>query len=146
MHPTTVGWLSVSDAENMKEFNLSSTANQFESGGRPIISLVGMDAGLTTLEKMGWETISKTTLARAEALSEGLINLNIPLVMEYTDDNRSGIVTIREGEHTQQIKDVLEQYQVVSTFRDNMLRLSPYYIHSSDDIDVVLDVIRGCVN
>ncbi len=144
LNPVLSGWLAAQDPTLMvyDQLNLASDASRFENGGLSLLSLTGASAALTFLKSAGISTVQTRTLALSKRLSDGLLNLGYPLVSEYTDTNRSGIVTIDAHEGGDALFEHLNRQNIFTTYRLKQIRFSPYFYQSNEDIDKVLDVLR----
>ncbi|NBV42303.1 aminotransferase class V-fold PLP-dependent enzyme [bacterium] len=143
VRPPIAGWLSQENPSAMyfDRLERSNTGAQYENGGQSMLSMVGMRAALRFLESAGWDLVQVRTAGLSKRLADGLIQKGYTLSAQYTDENRTGIVTIRLENGGDDLFAELENNRVVATHRLGQIRFSPYFYQTTADIDRLLGIL-----
>lgn len=146
-----VGWLSAADPWDFHNFNqpLSPTARRYEPGTLNIPGLWGTQGSIELLLQYGIENIERHILSITRSLIEGLRSIEgLELVSPNEDRERAGIVTVKvTGSLDAQtaFKEIAERNITIS-LREGMLRFSPHFYNSPEDIAFTVDAVRECLS
>ena len=145
LKPRFVGWLSVEDAWNFLDYkmNLKKNAHKFQSGTLNAIGITAIDSSLELFEEFGMERIENYVLGNSKYFIEQLeeVGLN-PLLSGVSEENLAGIVTA-DSTKNKQIVEILKDQNIIIEIRNNLLRFSPHFYNTKDDIDKVIFSIKG---
>lgn len=147
-----VGWASVENAWNLLDYNLTlkETADRFQNGTVNALGVAIFDAVLNLFEEFRIENLSAGSMVDCElriiANSNYFINklLEIgiePLLRSIPEKNLAGIVTFKH-ENAKQIFEQLEQRKIFCAVREGMIRFSPHFYNTMEEIDCVINALR----
>lgn len=141
------GWRSF--AEPFDFFNyqqpLREGAARLEGGSNNWLALVALGAALAVLEAAGAEQIEARTLGLANALRTGLRERGWEITSPDALAERSAIVTVRSdsGQNALEASAVVtrlaNEAQVVISARNGVLRISPHFYNTDEDVEQLLD-------
>jgi selenocysteine lyase/cysteine desulfurase len=139
-----VGWLSVEDAWNLLHYELTplKTAARYQNGTISHIGAFAFRGSLDLFLNFGWDEIENQVIANASYLSGSLKNIGlIPLLDGCAKENLSGIVTFKHDD-SQKIFEHLANNNVNCSVREGMVRMSPHFYNSKEEIDKTVDVLK----
>ena len=144
-----VGWLSAVDPWDFRNFRqpLSPTARRYEPGTLNIPGFWGTQAGLNLLLEYGIQNIERHILALTRMLIEGLQNTDgVELVSPTEDNQRAGIVTVKPTgvNDPQELFNEISKHDIAISLREGMLRFSPHFYNSPEDISFTVEALREC--
>lgn len=142
-----VGWLGVKEPWDFFNFEqpLHPTAKRYEGGTLNFPGLWGMHASISTLLEFGIDNIERHLLALTDKLIGALDEIHqFELISPQDYSNRAGIVTVRaaNGVNTKTVFDQLQSRQINISLREGLLRFSPHFYNSPDEIGRAADTIR----
>jgi selenocysteine lyase/cysteine desulfurase len=145
-----LGWLSVQNPWDFHNYDqpLAPTARRYEGGTLSLPSLWGMHAALSTLLEFGPPAIERHILALTGFLHERLSTLpGVRVVTPGPADERAGIVTIAlpPGLDGQTVLQGMEKRGVTVALREGMLRFSPHFYNTPQEMATVVDLARECL-
>lgn len=144
LSPKYVGWASVENAWDLLNYDLvlKKNADIFQNGTVSLIAIHGLLASLELFASFGNERKNKIILDNSEYLINELKKNNLnPVLQNQPQENLSAIVTIKSDE----AKDLLMKLtnaNVRASLREGMLRLSPNFYTTKDEIDKVVEILR----
>jgi cysteine desulfurase / selenocysteine lyase len=144
IHQKSLGWLSVQDPWDFYNYNqaLDRTARRYEGGSLIMPTLWGMHAALGTILEFGQEAIESHLLALTQILIDGFRKIDgVELYTPTQAGERAGIVTIKppaKVEPKQVFKGLL-QMNITAALREGMLRCSPHFYCSADEMNSVVE-------
>ncbi|MBI4428125.1 MAG: aminotransferase class V-fold PLP-dependent enzyme [Ignavibacteriales bacterium] len=146
-----VGWLSAADPWDFHNFSqsLSSTARRYEPGTLNIPGWWGTQASLALLLEFGVEAIERHILSITRMLMDGLQRLDgLELMSPANDAERAGIVTVRPtgSLDAQAVFKEISDRNITTSVREGMLRFSPHFYNSPEDISLAVEVVRECLS
>ncbi len=143
LHPTAIGWFSQRDifAMDPTANTPSPTARRFESGTPPIPNIYAALAGLNIVQTLGVEAIEACVQPLTEALIEGAMRAGYSVVTPVQPKQHGALITIKSND-VHQLVNRLAAQGIVTSSRDNNLRLSPHFYNTLADIDAVLATLR----
>jgi len=142
--PSCVGWLSVKEAWELLNYeqDLHDSAQRYEAGTYNWIGLVGMNEAFGIFHELGSDVIAEKLLGLTTHLRERLSENGFKVAFEGERKNYSGIVSIQGlQDPTAVMKQLLERHIEVST-REGLLRISPHFYNTTDELDRFVDELN----
>lgn len=142
LHPTTLGWFSQANIFAMDIYanTPSPTARRFESGTPPVPSIYAGVAGMKLVQAVGLEKIEQEIGQITGAIKEGAMRRGFNLGSPVDPKKHGALITLRSHKVDLLVKR-LEADGVITSSRDNNLRLSPHFYNNQADVDRLLDVL-----
>lgn len=144
LHIANAGWLSVEDAWNLLDYQLvpRKTAEAFQPGTINAAGLFGFLGALELFEESTQEYREQRVLDNTEYFMQQLHAAGLPpLLQGVPRKNLSGIVTIAPRE-PERMFATLEQENITASLRERLIRFSPHYYNTTDEIDRVIAVLK----
>ena len=143
----SIGWLSVQTPWNFRDFAqpLAASARRYEGGTLNFIGLKGMNAALGTLLETGPKRIEERILHLTDHLTRGLDEVGeVSLISPREEEHRAGIVTFGVGtpERAQSVFDALTKERVMISLREGLLRVSPHFYNTEEELEKCLELLR----
>lgn len=139
-----VGWLSVENEWDLLNYDLSfkSNADRFQNGTVNVLGVSIFDAVLELFMKFGIENCELRIIENTKHLIDQLNHLGIePILNGLPDKNLSGIVSFKHSK-AHEIFQELEKRRINCAVREGMVRFSPHFFNTLEDIDKVLDELK----
>jgi len=143
--PKYVGWLSVEDAWNILHYDLKlkTDASVFQTGTLNVIGIYGLNAALDLFASVGFEKIENTILDNTEYLMHELSSAGFsPLLSNVERKYLSGVVTFKDNRVTA-IFEKLRNEKVHCSLREGMIRFSPHFYNTHDEVDSVVKILKN---
>jgi selenocysteine lyase/cysteine desulfurase len=142
IEPTATGWFADRDIFQMDihDYSPAPTARRFEAGTPPVPSIYAALAGIGLMEEIG---IAETEVHVRELnalLCEGLEELGAHVVTPREPERSGALVCVRSTD-VNALVAALAKEDVVTSARDDNLRISAHCYNTADDVRAVLDVI-----
>ena len=125
-------------AKQGKLIDYSQSVAAYEPGHLNMTGFASMGVEMQQKLKIGLTTIEQHNLALCQEVLIVLQKHNINVIGGTNMDNRVSII-VSKG--TQALADHLKANNIVVTFRDNLIRISPHYYNSSADIQRLDEVL-----
>lgn len=142
-----VGWASVNNPWKLIEYDLTlnPTAARYQTGTLSSIGIAAIDASLDIFLSFGKEIIEKKIISNSKYLIEQLSNIGIkPLLLNQPEKNIAGIVTF-PTKNPKEILNGLKSKNITGEMRVEMIRLSPHFYNTKDEIDFVVETIKELI-
>ncbi|MFH1194338.1 MAG: aminotransferase class V-fold PLP-dependent enzyme [bacterium] len=139
-----VGWLSVKDAWNLLDYKLElkDTAESFQTGTMPAIGIVALNSVLEVFLSFGITEIEKSIVSNTKYFIEKLGENNFyPVLKDMPDENLAGIITFPHEKPAEVMKH-LNRNGVIGSVREGMIRFSPHFYNTKEEIDRVVALIK----
>lgn len=139
-----VGWTSVKDSWNLLDYNLTlrDTADKFQNGTMNALGISIFEAVLDLFLKFGMQNIESRILENSNYFIQRLVDVGIePILMNVSNSNRAAIVSFKH-EKAKEIFDELEKRSIYAAVREGMIRLSPHFYNTKDEIDIVAEELK----
>jgi cysteine desulfurase/selenocysteine lyase len=148
IHPTRVGWKSVTDEEDFFRihFDLKSDARRFEPGTMNVLGIAALGAAVELIQELGVEEIRRRVFALNDLFWEGLRSRGLNVVTSMRDSERSGILSFLPPIDGETIFRIFSRNYIMVSLRGDRIRLSPHFYNNIEDVDAffkVLDSARG---
>jgi selenocysteine lyase/cysteine desulfurase len=142
LRPTSIGWFSQANIFAMDIYanTPSPTARRFESGTPPIPSIYAGIAGMKLIQSAGLEKIEAHLREITGAVKEGAMRRGFNLASPVDPAKHGALITLRSHKVDLLVKR-LEADGIVTSSRDNNLRLSPHLYNDQRDVDVLMDCL-----
>jgi selenocysteine lyase/cysteine desulfurase len=147
IEPKYIGWLSVKDAWNMLDYNLElkDTAERFQNGTVSSIGIYAFNASMKLFKEIGFDNIEKYVLENSSYLLKELINIGAePVLKNAPKENLAGIVSFKYNKPEKIHEDLLSK-NIHCAVREGMVRLSPHFYNTKEDIDIVIDELKKII-
>ena len=138
-----VGWLSVENSWNLLDYklDLKKTADSFQTGTTHAIGIVALNSVLEIFHSFGIPEIKKNIIANSRYFIERLIENGFnPILKNITDENLAGIVSF-PSENSGELMMHLNKNGVIASVREGMVRFSPHFYNTKEEIDRVVSLI-----
>jgi cysteine desulfurase/selenocysteine lyase len=147
IHQAHLGWLSVNDPWEFRNLSqpLASSARRYEGGSLNMPGIHATCAAITTLLEFGPAAIEGHILGITGRMLKAFEAIDgIEIVTPREESRRAGIVTISAGdrEASGQLFDHLRQQSMIAAVREGLVRFSPHFYNSSEEIDRIADAVR----
>jgi len=140
-----VGWTSVEDPWNLLDYNLTlrSNAERFQTGTLNAFGIAIFDAAMNIFRKLRMENCELRILENTNYFINKLSEIGIePLLKNVSNDHLAGIVTLKH-EKSKEIFSELERRKIYCAVREGMIRFSPHFYNTKDDIDRVINELKN---
>lgn len=144
LNPKYVGWTSVIDAWNLLDYNLTlrKSADCFQNGTLSSPGIVALNASQKFRLSLGYNEIEETVLNNSEYFISSLNEAGIkPILKNVNKENLSGIVSFK-SEKANEIFEALEKENITAAVRAGVVRLSPHFYNTQDEIDNVVSILK----
>jgi selenocysteine lyase/cysteine desulfurase len=140
LQPTAVGWFSQANIFAMDIYHNTpaSSARRFESGTPPVPNIYAGVAGIKLIQSIGLERIEAHIADLTGAIKEGAMRRGFNLVSPVDPAKHGALITIRSHKVDLLVK-WLDQDGIVTSSRDNNLRISPHIYNNQRDVDCLID-------
>ena len=134
-----VGALHVEKELDDHHYEIYKTARKFEYATLPFGEVYQLGAALTYLERIGVDRIERHTVALAQDLRQGLVDLGFRAFTPA--GNGSSIVTVHLDRNQARAREVLEAAGVQVSFRGggSLVRISPALFNTHADIQAFVN-------
>lgn len=143
LQPKYVGWLSVDEAWNLLDFNLKlkKTAETFQTGTINSLGAFGLLPSLKLFADFGYENVGRKIIDNSSHFIKKLLEIGIyPVLKDCENDNLSGIVSFKHV-NSMNILEELKKKEIYCSVREGMVRLSPHFYNTLEEIDQVVSEI-----
>jgi len=142
LYPTTLGWFSQANIFAMDIYanTPSPTARRFESGTPPIPNIYAGVAGMKLIQLAGVDRIEAHIREITGAIKEGAMRRGFNLASPVDPEKHGALVTLRSHKVDLLVRR-LEADGIITSSRDNNLRISPHLYNNQRDVDVLMDCL-----
>lgn len=140
--PTSLGWFSQANIFAMDIYanTPSPTARRFESGSPPVPNIYAGVAGIKLIQSIGLEKIETHIHELTGAIKEGAMRRGFNLVTPVDPARHGALITLRSYNVTMLVKR-LEEGGIITSSRDNNLRISPHIYNNFADVNRLMDCL-----
>jgi cysteine desulfurase/selenocysteine lyase len=151
LRTTRRGWFSVETPFDFFNYEqpLKAGMTRFEHSTPNSLSIIGLDAALGIFECFdgGMTAVEERILGLTSHAIAGLERLGYPIVSPHGEGERSGIVCFtlhpeRQDIGSQQLVDELASRNIHAAARGDVVRISPHFYNTLDEINVLLNVLE----
>jgi selenocysteine lyase/cysteine desulfurase len=142
LQPTHMGWFSQANIFAMDIYanTPSPTARRFEAGSPPVPNIYAGVAGIKLIQSIGLEKIEAHIREITGAIKEGVMRHGFNLVTPVDPARHGALITLRSHNVTQLVKR-LEEGGIITSSRDNNLRISPHIYNNFIDVNRLMDCL-----
>ncbi len=142
LQPTSIGWFSQANifAMDIYAHTPSPTARRFESGTPPVPNIYAGLAGIKLIQSIGLEKIEAHLRELTGAIKEGAMRRGFNLVSPVNPARHGALITLRSHKVDLLVKR-LEAGGIITSSRDNNLRISPHFYNNLADVSRLLDCL-----
>ncbi|GJL78499.1 MAG: cysteine desulfurase [Nitrospinaceae bacterium] len=143
IYPAVVGWDSVINAYDFMnyDFTFRPDARRFEEGSFNTLSIQAFGAALSLFHEVGVETIEQRVKRLGDQIIEALQRRGFKILNSMIPEERSGIITFNGAMDLKKFSDFMMENRVSLTARDGMVRLSPHFYNSENEIERFFDLL-----
>ena len=141
-HPSAVGWWGVSDpfAFDVERLDPASGARRFEYGTPAVAAIYAARAGISLLDEIGIATVRARHMLLSQLLVEGAKAQGWTVRCPDDARERTAIVTLEHPEPGRAV-DALRAKGVITDSRPGLIRLSPHYFNTADEMTHALELL-----
>ncbi len=141
--PTQTGWFADENifAMDIDDYSPSPTARRFQSGTPPVPNIYAGVAAMELMMEIGIAETREHVNALNERLIAGIDELGGVVVTPRDAEHRGALVCIRSTDAPAARRVLLGGQGIVTSERDNNLRVSAHAYNTPEDIDHVLAVL-----
>ncbi len=143
VYPVTVGWGNMVNAADFMnyEFAFRPGAQRFEEGSPNTMSIHAFGAALDLLLETGIENIEKRVMTLGDRVLEQLNQRGLKIYSSTRPEERSGNIAFVMNQDVSQLYEWMLANKVKLTVRDSLVRLSPHFYNSEDEILKFFDLL-----
>lgn len=142
MNPTSVGWFSQANIFAMDIYanTPSPSARRFESGTPPVPNTYAAVTGIKMVQSLGVENIERHVRELTGAIKEGAMRRGFNLVSPVDPAKHGAMITVK-SQNVGMLVKALDKEGIITSSRDNNLRISPHFYNDLHDIDCLIDAL-----
>lgn len=142
LYPTDVGWFAQANifAMDIYRHDPSPTARRFESGTPPVPNTYAAEAGLNLIQEIGLPRITAQIREITGAIKAGAMKRGFNVVTPIDPDKHGAMIAIRSHKVDLLVK-WLENDGIITSSRDDNLRISPHFYNNQADVDKLMDAL-----
>jgi kynureninase len=140
--PTQTGWFADEDIFRMdiSDYSPHATARRFDAGTPPVPNIYAGLAGMALVEAAGVEAIEAHVRALNARLLAGLDELGASIATPRAEERRGALVCVRSTDVAALVA-ALHDDRIVTSSRDDNLRISPHLYNVEEDVDRVIEAL-----
>ncbi len=147
LQPANVGWTGVAWRDYAAfdyESPMVEGAARYEEGTRSLVGIAGLEQSLSMLLEIGPSTIAQRLATLTEHLAQHMLAYGYQIMTPLSPENRSGILTVCHPQRSaHELWERLRAARIVAAVREGGVRLSPHLYNTVDEMDAVLDALKG---
>jgi len=145
---SSLGWLGVQTPWNFKDLQQSphQSARRYEGGTLNYSGFYGVNEALSMLLQVGIDNIERSIQELSDQLIDGLQRIEqVNIISAVERQQRAGIVTISLDEiiDSTDIFNKLKRHNIIVSLREGMIRISPHFYNTYDEIQTFLIVLAN---
>ena len=142
-HPSAVGWWGVADpfAFDVEHLDPGRGARRFEYGTPAVAAIYAARAGIALLAEVGIKTVRERHMLLSQRLVDGARAQGWTVRCPTVARERTTIVTLEHPDPHVAV-DALRAKRVITDYRPGLVRLSPHYFNTTDEIDQTLELLE----
>jgi selenocysteine lyase/cysteine desulfurase len=144
IEPSATGWFADRDIFEMDihDYSPAPTARRFEAGTPPIPPIYAAIAGIDLMQEIGIAETEAHVRELNAILRDGLDELSAHVVTPREAERSGALVCVRSRD-VDALVAALAAEGVVTSSRDDNLRISAHCYNTAEDVGAVLDVLAG---
>jgi len=142
--PTQTGWFADEDIFQMdiSDYSPAADARRFDAGTPPVPNIYAGVAGISLVEDAGVTAIEEHVRGLTTRLIDGLDELGATVVTPRDPARRGALVCVRSTDVERLVRELQEEEKIVTSSRDDRLRISLHLYNTDEDVDAVLAALR----
>jgi selenocysteine lyase/cysteine desulfurase len=142
IEPTATGWFADRDIFEMDihDYSPASTARRFEAGTPPVPSTYAAIAGIELMQEIGIAETEAHVRELNAILLAGLDELGARVVTPRAEEQRGALVCVASIDVARLVERLAAE-GVVTSSRDDNLRISAHCYNTGEDVETVLGVL-----
>jgi selenocysteine lyase/cysteine desulfurase len=142
--PTATGWFADQDIFQMDawDYSPSPNARRFQQGTPPIPAIYAGIAGIELMQEIGIEETHEHVRGLTAHLVTGVEDLGGTVVTPRKRHRHGALICVKSSD-VDELVTALGRWGIVTSERDGNVRISPHAYNSVEDIDLVLEALRG---
>jgi selenocysteine lyase/cysteine desulfurase len=144
IEPTATGWFADRDIFEMdiRDYSPAPTARRFESGTPPIPPIYAGIAGIELMKQIGIAETEAHVRELNAILLAGLDELGAAVATPRPPELHGALVCVAST-NAERLVDALAREGVVTSYRDDNLRISAHCYNTGEDVETVLELLSG---
>jgi selenocysteine lyase/cysteine desulfurase len=144
IEPTATGWFADHNIFEMDihDYSPASTARRFEAGTPPVPSTYAAIAGIELMQEIGIAETEAHVRELNALLRDGLDELGATVVTPREPELSGALLCVRSTD-VNALVGALEEQGIVTSCRDDNLRISAHCYNTAEDVRVVLDALAA---
>lgn len=141
--PTQTGWFADEDIFRMdiSDYSPAGDARRFDAGTPPVPNIYAGLAGMAIIEEAGVAAIESHVRGLADRLLEGLDELGATVATPRGEGEYGPLVCVRSTDAHALVEALQTEERIVTSSRDENLRISLHLYNVEEDIDRILDAL-----
>ncbi len=141
--PTQTGWFADEDIFEMdiSDYSPATDARRFDAGTPPVPNIFAGVAGVSLIEDTGVASIEEHVAGLGSQLIDGLVEMGAEVVTPRDPERRGPLVCVRSTDVDALVAELHDE-RIVTSSRDDRLRISLHLYNTADDVERVLAVLR----
>jgi selenocysteine lyase/cysteine desulfurase len=141
--PTQTGWFADENifAMDHTDYSPARTAARFQSGTPPVPSIYAGIAGIELMQEIGVAETREHVLNLNSHLLDGLDELQAKVVTPRAPERRGALICVKSTDANTLVA-ALGAEGIVTSERDNNLRISAHCYNTVEDVDTVLAALQ----
>jgi selenocysteine lyase/cysteine desulfurase len=143
LHPVHSGWFAQENifAMDITANRPASTARRFESGTPAVVNCYAAEAGLEVLLGVGTQAIERRVRSLTRRCMERLREIGWPSITPASDERRGAMICV-PSRASGPLSQELMKRNIVTSNRDDNLRICLHFYNNDDDVDVLIEALR----
>ncbi len=140
--PTALGWWAMEDifAFDVQKLDLAKSARRFEYGTPAVAAVYTSRAGLSLVDEIGIPTVRRRHMELSQRLLDGALAQGWTARSPHDARERTPIVTLEHSDPHAAVT-ALRAQGLICDARPALIRLSPHYFNTADEIDRALALL-----
>jgi selenocysteine lyase/cysteine desulfurase len=141
--PTQTGWFADENifAMDHTDYSPAHTAARFQSGTPPVPSIFAGIAGIGLMQEIGIAETREHVLGLNAHLLDGLDELGAQVVTPRAPERRGALICVKSTD-AKALVTTLADEDIVTSERDDNLRISAHCYNTVEDVDTVLAALQ----
>jgi kynureninase len=141
--PTQTGWFADEDIFQMdiSDYSPAADARRFDAGTPPVPNIFAGVAGVSLIEEAGVPAIEEHVGGLAAQLIDGLVEMGTEVITPREASRRGPLVCVRSTDVDTLVVELQEE-RIVTSQRDDRLRISLHLYNTAEDVERVLAVLH----
>ena len=142
--PTQTGWFADEDIFQMdiSDYSPAADARRFDAGTPPVPNIYAGVAGISLIEEAGVGAIEEHVRGLTTQLIDGLLDLGATVATPRDAERRGPLVCVRSTDVDALVRELHED-RIVTSSRDDGLRIALHLYNTAEDVDRVLAALRA---